>query len=67
MITVSRPINGICLNPQEFLLDEENGKIKLFKDLETAQNFMLDLGVPEEDLEAFTFAEEETDVENKTI
>lgn len=56
MVTISRPINGICLNPDEYLLDDD-GKLKLFKDEEEAKNFLLENGALEEDLEWFKFEE----------
>ena len=56
MVTVARPINGICLNPDEYLLDED-GKLKLFKDEEEAKNFLLENEVPEGDFEFMKFEE----------
>ena len=54
MVTVARPINGICLNPDEYLLDVK-GKIKLFRTEETAKNFLKKKGVTEEEMEFMKF------------
>ena len=56
MITVARPINGICLNPDEYLLDEE-GKIKLFESESSARSWLADNGVNEEEMEFMKFEE----------
>lgn len=44
MIVIGRPINGITLNPLEFLLDDD-GNERLFDSLEEAMKFLLDQGV----------------------
>ncbi len=56
MVTISRPIEGICLNPDEYLLDEE-GKIKLFESESSARSWLADNGVTEEEMEFMKFEE----------
>ena len=56
MVTISKPINGICLNPHEYLCDG-SGKIKLFRSQETAMNFLKRKGVTEEDMDFMSFNE----------
>ena len=56
MVTISRPINGICLNPDEYLLDEE-GKIKLFESESSARSWLADNGATEEEMEFMKFEE----------
>jgi hypothetical protein len=57
MINVGRAINGIGLNGNEWLLNED-GTLKEFKDKEEAKQFLRDAGVDltdEEMEDSFTF------------
>lgn len=44
MIIIGRPINGISLNGNEYLLNEEGTKELEFVDKETAKNFLRENG-----------------------
>lgn len=54
MIKVAKPINGIGINGNEFLLDE-NGYPVLFESIEDAKEFLLVVGCSEKELEEFSF------------
>ena len=56
MITIARHIEGICLNPKEYLLDNE-GKVILFDTEETAKAHLKTLGVTEEEMYYMFFDE----------
>ena len=49
MIRIGRFEYGICLNQLEYLLEEKDGDIKLFKDKEEAKEFLRKAGVKSED------------------
>lgn len=59
MITVSRAINGIGINGNEYLLDE-HGKVKQFKSRKEAERFLLDMGFTKKEIENQIWLEEET-------
>lgn len=63
MISVSRPINGITLNGDEFLLDENN-EVILFPDKTTAVNWLHEKGVTDEEIEGFNFNNEDDNEED---
>jgi hypothetical protein len=46
---ISKHINGICLNPLEFLLDDDNFIMK-FESIEKAKEFTKEVGIKNEDL-----------------
>lgn len=57
MIQVGKPINGISLNGDEWLLND-NGTVREFKDKDEAMTFLRDAGIDltdEEMEDAFTF------------
>lgn len=56
MIEVGRHINGITLNPLEWLEDSE-GNTKQFNNQKEAEQFLLDSGEVAENLEWYTFKE----------
>ena len=56
MIIIGRPIGGISLNPLEYVLDE-NDEIMTFTDMKAAHSFLIEHGVPENELEFFVFEE----------
>lgn len=56
MIIIGRHINGITLNPLEYVLDE-NDEVMTFPDMKAAHNFLIEHGVPENELEFFVFEE----------
>ena len=55
MISVSRPINGISINGDEFLLDDD-GAVRLFGDECEARQFLMSKGL---DPEAYNYRTEE--------
>lgn len=58
MISISKPINGISLNGDEFLLDE-NDELLLFEDEKTALDYLHERGVTDEEIEGFNFNDED--------
>lgn len=58
MIRIGRHINGVILNPLEYLLDE-NDEIMYFDHYHEADQFLLDHGYTESDLDSFVFEEVE--------
>ncbi len=63
MISVSRPINGITINGDEFLLDENN-KVILFPDIVTALDWLRNNGVSDNEIEEFNFNNEDNNEDN---
>ena len=59
MITVKRHIDGIALNPYEYLLEEKDGKVMRFNTESDAKEFLLVHGATEEDMYWMVFEEEE--------
>jgi len=57
MITISRPINEVTLNGDEYVLNE-NGEVRKFGTEMDARTFMVAEGIPVEDLECFNYNEE---------
>lgn len=57
-VNVTRPINGIALNGDEFLLNDQNEPM-VFDDVEAAQQFLIDNGLDEEDLDLFNYPQEQ--------
>lgn len=53
-VNITRPINGISLNGDEFLIDDHKERM-VFEDVKTAQEFLLDNGINEEELELFNY------------
>ena len=56
MITIARHIKEFCLNPKEYLIDED-GKVILFDTEETAKAHLITLGVTEEEMYYMFFDE----------
>ena len=56
MVTIAKHVEGISLNPLEYLLDDK-GKIRLFRTEQTAKNFLKRKGLTEEDMEFMYFEE----------
>jgi hypothetical protein len=54
MYCIARPINGINLNGNEYILDEL-GHLKIFKSRREAIQYLLSHGIPENDIESFDF------------
>jgi hypothetical protein len=48
-VCIARNINGITINPHEYILDE-NGDIRFFTDEEAAKNFLLEHGFNDEQI-----------------
>jgi len=57
MVYVARHINGIALNPFEYLLDEK-GNLLLFPSEEDAKAHLRQHGVAETEMDEFIFKEE---------
>jgi len=55
-IAIGRPINGITINGNEFLVDENKERM-LFMNIEFAKEFLISQGVNEEGLESFDFVD----------
>jgi len=67
---VGRPINGISLNGLEWLMNDENTKIKVFENQESAIAFLTEAGYTEEQIDDFIFSEatdSEIDSEGKLL
>jgi len=64
MISISRPINGITLNGDEFLLDENN-EVILFPDKATALDWLHKQGVEDDEIEGFNFNDEEGNIADR--
>lgn len=58
MISISRPINGISLNGDEFLLDENN-ELLLFEDEKAAIDWLHEHGVTDNEIEGFNLNDED--------
>jgi len=56
MVIVGKHINGITLNPLEYLLDD-NGDIVEFENKEAAEERLIELGADKADLHNFVFCE----------
>jgi hypothetical protein len=54
MITISRPINGITLNGDEFLLDGDGNVVEFMSHIE-AYMFLQGKGLTTEEIDALTF------------
>jgi hypothetical protein len=57
MISVSRAINGISINGDEYLLNND-GDIVLFETLEHAQRFLASNGITESEMQTYNFHDE---------
>lgn len=55
-ISISRPVNGISLNGDEFLLDNNN-EVKTFDTEKEAQEFLLENGATHDELPSFNLVE----------
>lgn len=53
-VSVGRPINGISINPLEYLLDDD-GNVMLFGDENEATNYLLSKGYEAENIYWMTF------------
>jgi len=54
MFAVSQHIEGICLNPREYMLDgpeEEGGEVMLFETEQLAKDFLIEAGHTSEQLQ----------------
>ena len=55
-ICIGRPINGITINPLEFVLDDD-GEVKTFENEDVARDFLKRNGFTDEDIDYLTFQE----------
>lgn len=53
-VSISRPINGITINGNEYLLDDE-GNVRIFESTRAAVAFLITHGVTKEELDSYTF------------
>lgn len=51
MVIIGKPLGGVSLNGNEYLLDE-NGEVMSFTTVQDAKNFLKQNDVSEEDIEA---------------
>jgi hypothetical protein len=58
-VKAGRHIEGISLNPLEYLLDAWNGKIKWFESKEKAITFLKNVGVGDDDIDWYRFIGED--------
>lgn len=58
MIFISRPINGISINGDEVLLDDNN-ELLFFEDETAAINWLHERGVTDKEIEGFNFNNED--------
>jgi hypothetical protein len=56
VIVVGRYINGVILNPLEYLLDDA-GKVMSFPDKQEARSFLMKKGLSKKDCDGFVFEE----------
>ncbi len=56
-IVIARPINGISINGNEYVLDESN-EVKTFDNTTEAVNFLKENGCTDEEIEGFSFLEQ---------
>jgi len=54
MVAVSRSINGISINGDEWLLEDDE-KLKLFSHKDEAVEFLKNHGITDTDIESYTF------------
>ena len=55
-VIVGRHINGITINPSEYLL-QDDGRLMVFAEKEVAKQFLYDNGFTNEDIEYLVFEE----------
>ena len=54
-IAIGRYQNGVVLNPMEYVLESEFGKVKLFPSIQSAKDFLRENGVQESELDNFEY------------
>jgi hypothetical protein len=59
MVAIGRHINGISLNPLEYVLDgpDPDSPVKTFPNEKIAREYLLSEGFQEEDLDSFQYPE----------
>jgi len=55
-VNVTRPINGISINGNEFLLDD-SGDPMIFDNQESTKSFLMENGIDKDDLDCFNYPE----------
>ena len=55
MIRVGRHIEGVTLNPLEYLLTDDSSEVMEFTSETTAKCFLRSKGIPEEEYEEYTY------------
>jgi hypothetical protein len=64
-VKVGRHIEGISLNPLEYVLDGPDGEIKWFDSKEQAIEFLKEAGASDDDIYWFSFiGEDEQDIDD---
>ena len=66
MIVIGKHINGITLNPLEYVLEyvlEYTGEVKEFETEQDAKDFLIRQGLSKEDIETFIYKEVNHDKE----
>lgn len=59
MVAVCRPLEGITLNTEVKYVLDDDGEIKEFEDVETAEKWLIEHGVTEEIMEFLMFVNSE--------
>ena len=57
-ITISRAVNGISINGNELLLEDDGVRVRTFNNISEAEDFLLLSGIEKEDMDNFIFNEE---------
>jgi len=61
MVAIGRHLEGVTLNPLEFILNDDNLTVKVFESEEVARQFLMDHGVDQAILDDFTYQEVKSD------
>ena len=61
MVAIGRHLEGVTLNPLEFILNGDNLTIKVFESEKVARQFLMGHGVDQAILDDFTYQEVKSD------
>ena len=61
MVAIGRHLEGVTLNPLEFILNGDNLTIKVFESEKVARQFLMGHGVDQTILDDFTYQEVKSD------
>lgn len=57
MVAIGRHIEGVVLNPLEFIMEDDLKTVKVFESEEVAREFLEEKGVDPDTLDGFTYQE----------